>query len=207
VRIEGVQVGKPAQVVGIRTGFGKHPVAGVVRVARLNLEGDGQADRRYHGGEDMAVLAYSADHYGGWRTELSWPELPFGGFGENLSVSGATEASVCIGDVWRAGTALLQVASPRKPCRKIAAYWGRPALLQLAQRSGRIGWYLRVLEEGVVHAGATVALLHRPAPDWTVQRAFAAAAVRRGADARALAGVAALADRWKAWLRGAPARV
>jgi MOSC domain-containing protein YiiM len=157
----------------------------------------------------MAVLAYGADHYPAWRTELSWAELPLGGFGENLSVSGATEESVCIGDVWRAGTAVLEVSSPRKPCVKISRYWGRPDLLEQVQRSGRTGWYLRVLEEGEVQRGAAVALLDRPHAAWPVARAYRAALARRGEPetALALAEVAALSDRWKAWLRGEPARV
>src|SRR5207253_6200200 len=130
VRIESVQVGLPRNAGEMRTAFGKRSVAGPVRAGRTNLEGDEQADRRYHGGPDMAVLAYAADHYPAWRAELSWPELPLGGFGENLSVSGATEETVCIGDVWRAGSAVFQIASPRKPCHKISDYWGRPDLLE-----------------------------------------------------------------------------
>jgi MOSC domain-containing protein YiiM len=207
VEIAGVQVGRPARAGGMRTGFGKAPVSADVRVGRLNLDGDGQADRRYHGGAEMAVLAYSADHYPAWRTELRWPELPLGGFGENLSVGGATEGTVCIGDLWRAGTALLQISSPRKPCVKIGRFWGRPDLLQRVQRSARIGWYLRVIEEGVLRAGASLALLDRPHPAWTVERAFAAAQQRKGPEAVALATLAALPDRWKSWLRGEPARV
>lgn len=207
MRIEGVQVGVPARVAGMRTGYGKRPVAGAVRVFRLNLEGDGQADRRYHGGPDMAVLAYSADHYAAWRDELSWPGLPLGGFGENLSVSGATETDVCIGDVWRAGSAVLQVASPRKPCHKIADFWERPGLLDLVVRAGRTGWYLRVLEEGSLCAGEAVQVAARPHPQWTIRRAFQAAQERRGAMALALAEVPALSERWRIWLRGEPARV
>jgi MOSC domain-containing protein YiiM len=189
----------------MRTGFGKSPVAGGVRVGHSNLEGDGQADRRYHGGPDMAVLAYCAGHYPAWRSELDWPDLPLGGFGENLSIEGAAEDTVCIGDIWRAGSAILQVPSPRNPCVKIGRYWGRPGLPRCVRESGRIGWYLRVLEEGVLEAGAPVALLERPHPDWTVQRAFAAG--RKSPEALALAMLPALSDRWRAWLRGEPARV
>jgi MOSC domain-containing protein YiiM len=207
VRLEGVQAGKPAHVAGVRTAFGKRPVRGPVRVGPENLEGDAQADRRYHGGPDMAVLAYSADHYPAWREELGWPDLPLGGFGENLSVAGASEEAVCIGDLWRAGSAVLQVASPRRPCRKIAAYWGRPELLRRVRRTGRIGWYLRVLEEGSLQQGMEVELIGRPHPEWTVRRAFAVALQRRGPAALALAEVPALSPRWRAWLRGEPARV
>jgi MOSC domain-containing protein YiiM len=208
VRIEGVQVGKPAVVNGVRTAFGKRAVPWTVHLGRLNLDGDSQADRRYHGGPDMAVLAYSADHYRLWRSELAWPDLPLGAFGENLSVSGATEETVCIGDLWvTAESAVLQVASPRKPCRKISGYWGRSDLLQRVHESGRIGWYLRVIAEGSVEAGARISLLERPHPEWPIRRAFSAALARNRGEARALSEVAALSDRWKAWLRGEPARV
>ena len=209
MRIESIQVGKPARVAGMRTGFGKRPVAGKVHVGRENLEGDGQADHRYHGGPDMAVLAYSADHYPAWREELSWPDLPLGGFGENLSVLGATEDSVCIGDVWRAGTALLQASSPRNPCVKIARYWGRPELLEQVRGSGRFGWYLRVLEEGEVEVGAPITLVERPHAAWSVARAYRVA-ISRKTDPEAaieLARVGALAERWKSRLRGEPARI
>ena len=209
MRIASVQVGKPARIGELRTGFGKRPADGDVRIGRENLEGDGQADRRYHGGPDMAVLAYSADHYPAWRAELSWPVLPLGGFGENLSVEGATEETACIGDVWRAGTAVLQIASPRKPCQKLSAFWQRPDLLKLVERSGRFGWYLRVLEEGALAAGAGIALAERPHPEWTVARAYQVgiARARDRTTALELAQVAALSDRWKAWLTGQPARV
>ncbi len=207
LRIDAIQVGRPARVGDLRTAFGKQPVRGRVRLGRLNLEGDAQADRRYHGGADMAVLAYSSDHYLAWRAELEWPDLPLGGFGENLSVSGADESAVCIGDVWQAGSARLQIASPRRPCHKIADFWGRPGLLDLVRRSGRIGWYLRVLEEGSLAAGDAVELVARPHPDWTVGRAFAASASRAAPAALELACVDALAERWRSWLRGEPARV
>lgn len=209
MRIASVQVGKPARVGEMCTGFGKQPALGKVRVGRENLEGDGQADHRHHGGPDMAVLAYPADHYPAWRAELSWAALPLGGFGENLSVAGVTEGTACIGDVWRAGTAVLQIASPRKPCRKISDFWQRPDLLKLVERSGRSGWYLRVLEEGALAAGGEIALAERPHPQWTVARAYRVG-VQRARDralALELAQVAALSDRWKAWLAGEPARV
>jgi MOSC domain-containing protein YiiM len=204
MRIESVQVGKPARAGEMRTAFGKRPMTGPVHVGRTNLEGDGQADRRYHGGPEMAVLAYAADHYALWRAELGWPELALGGFGENLSVSGATEESVCLGDVWRAGTARLQVASPRKPCVKIARYWGRPELLRRVFETGRTGWYLRVLEEGAVEAGDAVELLDRPYPVWTVARAARVAMARRAdlSASRELARVSTLPQRWRARLIG-----
>jgi len=206
MRLASVQVGKPAQVGEMRTGFGKQPVAGAVRVGGENIEGDGQADRRYHGGPDMAVLAYGAGHYAAWRSE--GVDLPFGGFGENLSVEGASETTACIGDVWRAGSALLQIASPRKPCHKISDYWRRPGLLRLVEQSGRSGWYLRVLEPGSLQAGDEIALVERPHPQWTVAKAYRIGVARKRdpGPAHDLARVEALSSRWKAWLLGEPAR-
>ena len=88
------------------TGFFKEPVVGAVRFDAEGVAGDEQADRVNHGGPEKAVLAYSAHHYPDWRTELGLPELPFGAFGENLTIDGSTEADVCIGDRWGAGEVL-----------------------------------------------------------------------------------------------------
>lgn len=204
MRLLTLQAGRPQQHEdGFRTGYGKARVEGPVRIFTDHLDGDWQADRRYHGGPDMAVLAYAASHYARWREELDWPSLPHGGFGENCTVEGATEGDTCIGDVWRLGSATLQIASPRKPCRTISRYWRKPELLRLVEETGRIGWYLRVLEEGVVEEGQGIELLERPHPEWTVARAMHIARQRKHdpEPALLLGAVAALSDRWKAFLR------
>ena len=152
MRIVGVQVGR---------GFGKTKVRGPVRLGAENLEGDQQIDLRYHGGPERAVLAYSADHYAVWRAELKLPDFPLGAFAENLSVEGVDEDSACIGDVWRAGTAVLQITMPRGPCIKIARFWKSTALLKQVVSRGWSGWYMRVLEEGVLQEGDVVTLLER----------------------------------------------
>lgn len=181
------------------TGFFKAPVAGPVRVGATNLEGDGQADLRVHGGPDKAVLLYAAAHYPAWRGELG-AEMPFGAFGENLAVEGMTEQTVCIGDVYDAGTARLQVAQPRGPCWKIARRWKMRDLSARVQRHGRTGWYARVLRQGVLQAGDALTLVERPHPEWTV--ALALELLRPGngreAEAAALARVPALAESWRA---------
>jgi MOSC domain-containing protein YiiM len=152
MRIAGVQVGR---------GFGKQPIRGRVRVGSENLEGDQQLDLRHHGGPDRAVLAYSADHYALWRVELDWPDMRLGAFAENLSVEGVDEDAACVGDVWRAGTAVLQITMPRFPCSKIPRFWKRPDLLKRVVETGRSGWYMRVLQEGELAAGDEVLLLER----------------------------------------------
>ena len=103
------------------TGFFKMPVLGPVAVSLTQIAGDGQADLKNHGGPDKAILAYSADHYPDWRERLLMPDMPYGAFGENLTVGGLTEESVCIGDVLGIGPLTVEVSQPRQPCWKLAA--------------------------------------------------------------------------------------
>jgi MOSC domain-containing protein YiiM len=154
------------------TGFFKQPAPGPVRLGKTNLDGDQQADIVHHGGPDKAVLAYSADHYDDWRLTLNNPALPFGAFGENFTIQGLTEAVVCIGDIWMVGdVATVQVSQPRQPCWKLDRRWRIKTLALQVQRTGRTGWYFRVLTEGIVTAGMPLVLLERPYPDWSVERA------------------------------------
>ncbi len=150
------------------TGFFKTGIEGRVFADKTNLTGDGQADLKNHGGVDKAVLAYSADHYSKWRQEMGKPDLPHGAFGENLTIAGLSEASVCIGDIFRVGTVTFEVSQPRQPCWKLARRWRMHELTGLVVRNGRSGWYLRVLEPGWIEGGMPVALMERPSPDWPI---------------------------------------
>lgn len=154
-----------------KTAYYKDPVTGPVRVGRLGLAGDHQYSDD-HGGPHVAVLSYSADHYPQWRQELGIPEMGPGGFGENFTVTGLEEGTVCIGDVLAVGEARLQVASPRGPCNAIARRWKNPHMVKLVTANGRSGWYSRVLEEGNATAGDEVKLIDRPFPQWSVARVF-----------------------------------
>jgi MOSC domain-containing protein YiiM len=153
------------------TGFFKVPVDGPIFVGTTNLAGDGQADLKNHGGVDKAVLAYSADHYPKWRDELNMPDMPFGAFGENLTIAGLSEGAVCIGDICRVGDVTFEVSQPRQPCWKLARRWRLHELTGLVVRNGRSGWYLRVLEEGWIEAPMPVTLIERPNPEWSIARA------------------------------------
>lgn len=172
-RLLSVQVGKPKVYTSGRkewtSGIAKEEVEGPVRLGRLNLEGDGQADLKHHGGPDKAILAYAADHYQMWREQLDLPGMGPGGFGENLTVAEMDEGTVCIGDVYRIGEVQIQVSQPRLPCWKLDRHWGVEGLAARVLENGCSGWYLRVLEEGRIAAGQTVELVERPDPRWTVQ--------------------------------------
>lgn len=153
------------------TGFFKSPVEGPVFVGFTNLAGDGQSDLEHHGGVDKAVLAYSADHYPKWREELRMPDMPYGAFGENLTIGGWGEPSVYIGDIFRIGRAIFEVSQPRQPCWKLARRWRMHQLTALVVNNGRSGWYLRVIEQGSIEAQMPTVLLERPNPDWPIARA------------------------------------
>jgi MOSC domain-containing protein YiiM len=154
-----------------KTGFFKTPIEGPVFVGKTNVAGDGQADLVNHGGVDKAVLAYSADHYPNWRNELRLPDLPYGAFGENLTIADMREETVCIGDTFRIGTAIFEVSQPRQPCWKLARRWRMHELTGMVVRNGHTGWYLRVWEQGWIEAGMPVVLVERPNPAWSIARA------------------------------------
>jgi MOSC domain-containing protein YiiM len=165
MRVQSVNVGLPRQVLWkgrrVLTSIFKEPVAGRVAVRRLNLEGDQQADSEVHGGPDMAVYVYPADYYAFWREQYPAMELPWGMFGENLTVWGLRDDAVYIGDQLQVGSAQLVVRSPRMPCYKLGLKFGRDDVLKLLFQNGYSGFYCAVLQEGEVAAGDPVTVLHR----------------------------------------------
>ena len=137
----------------VSTGIFKEPVAGRVMLRSLNLAGDGQADLVNHGGIYQAVYAYSIENYAYWQRELGRTDFSFGQFGENFTVEGMLEDDVYVGNVFRVGEALVEVTQPRPPCFKLGIKMGMAQFPKLFLGSGRVGFYLRVLEEGTVGAG------------------------------------------------------
>jgi MOSC domain-containing protein YiiM len=173
LEIVSVNVGRPAVLLArpsgdIVSGIVKRPVAGPsLRLTEINLEGDGQADTKesrfggqVHGGPDQAVYAFPAEHYARFEATLERAVGP-GFVGENLTVRGATEAEVRIGDVWAWGEALLQVACPRSPCYKLGIRMGRQALRRWVREEGLVGWYLRVLRPGTVPTSGRIVVAER----------------------------------------------
>ena len=140
----------------VPTGIFKQPATGRIALTRLTLEGDIQADKRVHGGPAQAVYVYPSEHYPHFRRLLGRPDLSGGFFGENFTTEGLLEDVVRVGDVFRVGTALVQVTKPRGPCFKIGLKAGSAAFVGTLLESRRLGFYLRVLEEGEVGAGDTI---------------------------------------------------
>ena len=140
-------------------------------VTRLGIAGDAQADLSVHGGVDKAIHHYPRDHYPFWQGLLPTAVLDRpGAFGENISTSGLTEDDVCIGDRYRLGSALVEIAQGRQPCWKQAHRLDDKRILATMIATTRCGWYYRVVEEGRVAAGDVLTLEARPHPEWTVAR-------------------------------------
>jgi len=156
-----VSVGMPAplgvwQGERIISGIRKMQVDGdTVAAGDTNIAGDGQADLSVHGGPDKAIYAYSADHWPWWKAEAGFDAAP-AAFGENLTVRGADEHAVRIGDIFQWGAVRLEVAQPRAPCFKFAMLTGREDMGARMTVSGRTGWYFRVLETGTAPVCGTL---------------------------------------------------
>jgi MOSC domain-containing protein YiiM len=160
-----INVSLPLQVVSrgqaVLTGIYKVPVHKRVKVTRLNIEGDGQADLSVHGGPNKAVYAYPSEHYEYWRHELPGTELPWGTFGENLTLSGLMENNVHIGDRFRIGTAALMITQPRLPCYKLGIRLGCDDMPDRFLSSRRTGFYFAVVEEGEIGEGDHLEPIHQ----------------------------------------------
>jgi len=156
----------------VRTGIFKEAAQGRVKLGGLNLDGDGQADLVGHGGIYKAVHVYSIENYDYWKRELGRDDFSYGQFGENFTVEGMPDDKVNVGDVFRVGTALVEVTQPRVPCFKLAMKMEMPNFLKVLMPSERMGFYLRVLEEGEVGAGDVVERVKVDPEQMTVREMF-----------------------------------
>lgn len=186
----------------VTTGFFKYPAEGALHLGTEGFPGDMQADRVHHGGPEKATLLYSREHYAYWEREMGRDPGP-AAMGENLTVEGLTEETVCIGDVYRIGGATVQVCQPRIPCFKtVIRHPDMPDMVDRVNATGYSGFYVRVLGEGPVAAGDPITLLERPDGAPTV--AFANRIFHHDKEnlegARQLVENPALAKVWKDYL-------
>lgn len=214
------------------SGIDKRPADRPLALGPEGFEGDEQADRRVHGGPEKAVHHYPFDHYAAWRVELGRPRLAEtpgvshprppveylengeigglleapGAFGENISTRRLIEADVAVGDIFRLGSALVQVSQGRQPCWKLNRRFGVGDMARRVQQSGRTGWYYRVLQPGIVAPGDRLERIDRVAPDWTLRRLWHALYVDR-LNLDELQGIAALDVLAEGWRRYAVRRL
>jgi MOSC domain-containing protein YiiM len=145
----------------VTTAIWKQPVAGRIALRGVNFAGDDQADRTVHGGPDKAVYAYAREDYDLWHDEEGVASMP-ALFGENLTTEGIDLGAALVGERWRVGSTVLEVAQIRLPCFKLGIRLGDPRFPKRFQAVGRMGAYLRVVQEGDVGADDPIEVIHRP---------------------------------------------
>lgn len=168
--LKGLYRGVPTQRYGFETAIDKSPVSTRIYLSPEGLEGDRCADKRHHGGLERALHQYPLEHYAFWRekygAEVDWLAP---GMGENLSSAGMTETTVCLGDRYQWGEAVIEVSQPRSPCFKLNKRWGIEGFSVDMQTISRCGWLYRVVQPGWVSADEPLALIERVPNGMTVR--------------------------------------
>jgi len=145
----------------IRTGIFKRKTEGSIKVTRLGLEGDDQANKKLHGGIYKAICVYPSEHYDFWKEELGNPGLSFGDFGENLTTAGLMEGDIHLGDRLRIGSTEIVATQPREPCITLNARLDTKDLSARIRKSGRSGFYFSVVKEGIIKNGDSIECINR----------------------------------------------
>ncbi|MFF8830560.1 MOSC domain-containing protein [Streptomyces sp. NPDC015131] len=209
MRVLTVNLGRPkaadfTDAPGGTTGIDKRPAEGPVRVADPGPKGEGGSgvagdavcDLRHHGGTHQAVYAFAREDLDVWEAELGRP-LANGSFGENLTTAGLDVNAALVGERWRIGGAVLEVASGRIPCRTFGGWLAERGWVKRFIRQAAPGAYLRVVEPGEVCAGDAVEVVHRPDHEVTVGLAFRAVTLERELLPGVLAAGDALDPEWR----------
>ncbi len=203
-----LNVGKPIRFgpEGEGSSIHKSPVRESIFLSHVGFAGDQVADRVHHGGPDKALHHYAYDHYDFWREKL--PGHPLlqgpGAFGENISTAGILESEARVGDRFRLGDALIELSHGRQPCWKLDHRFGvkgKDSVMTAIVRTGKCGFYYRVLEQGMVSPGSVMELTERGEAEWTVERVFMLLIGGQGkkdpAALRALRDMDVLAETWR----------
>ena len=178
----------------------KNPASGAQAISQTGFSRDAQADLTVHGGADKAIHHYAFDHYTTWQAEGHMePGTMPAAFGENITSTGLTERNLCIGDIFRLGSAIVQISQGRQPCWKLGLHTDRSQMPYLFQTTGRTGWYYRVLETGSAATGDRITLIERRNPEWTVLKVTHARLTRRISrdDADVLSRLSDLSAGWR----------
>ncbi|MCW5822569.1 MAG: MOSC domain-containing protein [Cyanobacteria bacterium TGS_CYA1] len=163
-KVVGVCVSKPKLVRDfdgelVSSAIFKESVFGRIKLSKLNLDGDEQADLTVHGGIDKALYLYPLEHYSWWQGQMPDVEFINGKFGENLTTTGIIESEVFIGDKFQVGTAVVKVSQPRLPCYKLGIKFGRTDVIKKFMMSGFSGIYFSVVKEGLLGVGDEIRYL------------------------------------------------
>lgn len=203
MKVLAISVGRPRTVQSgektVLTSIFKKRVSGRVPVRGDNLAGDQQSDLTVHGGHFKAVYAYPSEHYAFWKAQLPGVDLPWGSFGENLTIEGLVEDDIHVGDRLRIGSAELVVTQPRMPCFKLGIRFDDPQMVKRFLDSRRSGFYMSVVMEGDIGPGDAIDVLQRHEAAVSIREILR---MRIGEDKdpdrlRATASIEALSPGWR----------
>ena len=205
MKLLSVNVSQPVEInyngKQISTSIFKKPVDGSITVSEFNLAGDQQVDLENHGGGHKAVYAFSSEQYDYWRDELDRPELHYGQFGENLTISGLDESILCIGDQLQVGSCILEITQPRVPCFKLGSALQLKTMPKQFIQHGHTGIYFKVLQMGEVKTGDTVERIYKQPKQLSVKMLFKAyfdLDFENARDVMVIAeSITALSDEWR----------
>lgn len=155
-----------------RTGIFKKPISQPIYLGKEEVKGDEVSNRKVHGGIYKACYLFSADHYPHWKNLYPSRDWHYGMLGENLTVKGFDETQIFVGDIYKIGSALVQVTQPREPCTTFAAKMESPEIMQQFIKHGRPGTYVSILEEGYVETGDDIRLIKRASNSLSVAQFF-----------------------------------
>ncbi|CAZ94684.1 MOSC domain-containing protein [Zobellia galactanivorans] len=176
MEIISTNIGRPTTVIwngkNEQTGIFKSPVEEPLFLGKTDVAKDSVIDRKHHAGINKACFLFSVDHYDYWKKLYPDLEWKWGMFGENLSVSGLDESIVRIGDIYKIGSALVQISQPREPCYKLGIRFNDQGILKKYIDYGYPGTYVRILEEGEVRKGEQFILIEQSTNELTVKDFF-----------------------------------
>jgi len=152
------------------TGIFKFPVSAPITLDKDAVVNDTIANREVHGGEHKSCYLFSSDHYPYWKEKYPGLNWDWGMFGENLSVEGLDEDGLRIGDIFKIGSAVVQVSQPREPCYKLGIRFGSQRILKQFIAHAHPGTYVRLLQKGQVAAGDVLELVKKSSNSLTVRQ-------------------------------------
>ncbi len=177
MQVISTNIGKPTSILWNgkeeKTGIFKYPVSEPLFLGKTDVGNDSVIDRKHHAGFNKACFIFSADAYPHWKKQYPDLDWNWGMFGENLTVQGLDESVLRVGDIFKIGSAVVQVSQPREPCYKLGVRFEDQKILKKYIEHARPGTYVRILEEGEVKNGDELEVIQRSENTLTVHQFFA----------------------------------
>ena len=155
-----------------RTGIFKEPTTSPIVLEKECVKGDEVTNRKVHGGIYKACYLFSADEYPYWKNLYPHLKWNYGMLGENLTIEDFDETQILVGDIYKVGSAIIQITQPREPCATFGAKMGDQGVLKRFIKRARPGTYASIIKEGKVTTGNTLELIERHSSSVSVVQFF-----------------------------------